>query len=219
MKVVVIGSTGGTGRAVTGTLLARGHQVTALARHADALQPKDGLRIVEGDVMQASTLHALMPNQDAVVVCLGNSQNPFARILGRKRTTPADICATGTAHTIDAMRSHGVDRLVVLSAYGVGDTRDLAPLMYRVFFGLVLREQMADKERMEVLIKASGLSWTLIQPPALTDEPERGVWLASVDGELGGTTISRGDVAAFMVEALEGGTHAGQTVALSGAQA
>lgn len=219
MNIVLLGSTGGTGRAVTRALLARGHQVTALARHSDALDPMDGLRIAEGDAMQAATVYSLVPGHDAVVICLGNSQNPFTLMLGLNRTTAPNICETGTAHVIDAMRSHGVDRLVVMSAYGVGDTLDMAPLMYRLFFRLVLREQMADKERMELLVKASRLSWTLIQPPALTDGPDQGAWLASVNGQLGGTTISRADVAAFIVQELETGAHTGETVTLSGAQA
>lgn len=35
------------------------------------------------------------------------------------------------------------------------------PLAFRLFYRTGLREHMADKERQEILVKASGLDWTL----------------------------------------------------------
>jgi len=43
MKILVMGATGGSGRAAVAELLAAGHEVTALVRRPEALQAQDGL--------------------------------------------------------------------------------------------------------------------------------------------------------------------------------
>ena len=90
---------------------------------------------------------------DAVIVSLGNSQNPFAMPFGATRTTAANICEIGTCNVVEAMREGGVRRLIVITAFGVGDTRDLPSGMTKPFFGLLLKEHMADKEKQETLVK------------------------------------------------------------------
>jgi hypothetical protein len=115
------------------------------------------------------------------------------------------------------MRRHGVDRLVVQSTYGVGTTRDKLPPLYRLIFWLVLRPQIADTERQEGEVRASGLDWVIAQPVSLTDDPDPGLPFASPTGELGGMKVSRARVARFLVGAAEGRDHVGASVALSGA--
>ncbi|SEN91521.1 hypothetical protein SAMN04488003_1701 [Loktanella fryxellensis] len=46
--------------------------------------------------------------------------------------------------------------------------------MFRIFYRLFLREQMADKEKQDAVLKASEANYTLIQPVALTDKPGTG---------------------------------------------
>ncbi len=220
MNIIVFGASGGTGIAVVEKLLEAGDLVTAFvrnpARFGMAANPPAGLTIATGDAMNADDVAAAMPSHDSVVVTLGNSQNPFAMLLGARRTTPANICETGTRHVIAAMNRHAIRRLVCVSAFGIGETKPKLPLMFRIFYKTVLRKHMADKERMEVLVKASGLDWTLAQPVGLTDQAASGASLASSDGVIRKQTISRADVAAFIGSALHAASHLRQTVALSG---
>ncbi|MBC7939255.1 MAG: NAD(P)H-binding protein [Chitinophagaceae bacterium] len=217
MNIIVFGATGGTGRAVTQVLLAQGHTVTAFARRPAALSDAPGQRIVAGDAMNAEEVAGAVVGHDAVVVSLGNSQDPFAKMFGARRTTPANICEVGTRHIIAAMKPCGIRRLVLVSAFGVGDTRDQASWLNRLFFRLVLREHMADKELQEAIVKASGVEWTLVQPVALVDKPSLGQWTASKVGAIGGSMISRTDLAAFIALELASRQHLGMTVTLSGA--
>jgi uncharacterized protein YbjT (DUF2867 family) len=216
MRIIIFGSTGGTGRETARALLKRGDQVTAFARNPDALVPAPGLTIAQGDAMNEADVARAMPGHDAVVVSLGNSQNPFALLVGARRTTPHDICQQGTANIIAAMRANGINRLVVVSSFGVGDTRAQAPFMTKLFFALLLREHMADKENQERLVKASGLDWTLVQPVGLTDGVGMSGWFASPRGEIGKLTIARADVAAFIAAELTAPAWRGATVTLSG---
>jgi hypothetical protein len=58
----------------------------------------------------------------------------------------------------------------------------------------MLRNSFDDHAAADRLIQASGLDWTIVQPPELTNEPPRGYCIA-VDGIHRGGAISRADVA------------------------
>jgi putative NADH-flavin reductase len=217
LKVIVFGATGRVGRAVALTLLTRGHQVTAFARDASKLPEQDGIDVIVGDATDADAVARAVVGHDAIVVALGDSRNPFALAVGMKRITPQNICEIGTANVIAAAQAADVQRLVCVTSYGVGDTRKLLPPMHqRIFRWLRLREQMDDKEQQEARVKASGLDWTLVQPVGLTDGAATGRWLASTKGERRKRTISRIDLAAFIVDNLCEARFKHQTVVMSG---
>ncbi len=216
MKVIVFGSTGGTGRAALRALAAAGHQATAFARDPAKLSGIASIKTVRGDVMQPADVAGAVPGHDMVVVSLGNSQNPFAMMLGAQRTTAPNVCEAGTRHIVSTMQAAAIERLVVVTAFGIGDTRSRLPFAFKLFYRIVLREHMADKEKQEALVKASGLDWTLVQPVGLTDGPATGTWLADTGGTIRRQQISRADVAAFLVTLVDGDPCSRSTVALSG---
>jgi putative NADH-flavin reductase len=205
------------GRAVALTLLTRGHQVTAFARDASKLPEREDIAVIVGDATDAAAVAHAVVGHDAIVVALGDSRNPFALALGMKRITPPNICEIGTANVIAAAQTACVQRLVCVTSYGVGNTRGMLPPMHqRIFRWLRLREQMDDKEQQEKLVKASGLDWTLVQPVGLTDGAATGRWLASTQGERRKRTISRIDLAAFIVDNLSNARYKRETVVMSG---
>ena len=173
MRVLVVGASGGSGRAAVEALLERGHEVTAFARRVDRLGPaRDRLVLVRGDATDAEQVDRVVRGQDAVVVTLGISENALrVRLLG-SAGTPMDVRSRGTRTVIAAMRRHGVRRLVVQTSYGVGETRALPPWWQRLVFWLVLRPQIEDTERQDREVHASGLDWVLAQPVNLTDAEE-----------------------------------------------
>ena len=71
-----------------------------------------------------------------------------------------------------------------------------------------LRAEFADKERQEALVTASDLDWTLIRPARLTKGPATG--RPRAQPRLPVTirdSISRADVAQFVLGELKDGTH------------
>jgi uncharacterized protein YbjT (DUF2867 family) len=225
LKVIVFGSTGGTGLATLRALLEAGHAVTAYARDpaklSGVLSSRAGAvrgdaRAIRGDVLNAADVGAAIAGQEAVIVALGNSQNPFAMLLGARRTTAPNVCEIGTRHIVNAMQSAGVARLLVVTAYGVGDTRERLPLAFKLFYRIVLREHMADKEQQERVVKESGLEWTLVQPVGLTDGPATKQWKADTTGVIRREQMSRADVAAFLISLVGNSAYLRGTVALSG---
>ena len=216
MNIIVFGPTGGTGRAIIAKLLADGHSVTAFARDPSKLSPAPGLTLVKGDAMNPGDVKRAIPGHDVVVISLGNPQLPLAISLGARRTTPADICEMGTRNIIAALGPGSPIRVLAVTAFGVGDTRDKMQIGFKIFSQLFLREPMADKERQETVLKASGLDYVLVQPVGLTDAPASGDWLASARGESRKMRISRKDVAAFIADEIANPLYHRQTVALSG---
>jgi uncharacterized protein YbjT (DUF2867 family) len=216
MNIIVFGSTGGTGLATMRALTASGHKVTAFARDPSKLLAMPSVTTAQGDVMNPADVNGALPGHDLVVVSLGNSQNPFAMMLGARRTTPANVCEIGTRNIIAAMQAAGITRLLVVTAFGIGDTRERLPFAFKLFYRTVLREHMADKERQEALVKASALDWTLIQPVGLTDGPATKNWLADRTGQIRRQQISRADVAAFLVSLVGDEHYSRATVSLSG---
>jgi len=215
MKIIVFGSTGGTGLATSRALAKAGHRVTGFARDLTKLRSAAVTGIC-GDVMNPPDVAAAVPGHDLVIVSLGNSQNPFALMLGARRTTPVDVCEIGTRNIVAAMLASGIARLLVVTAFGIGDTRERLPFAFWVFYRTVLREHMADKEKQEMLVKASGLDWTLVQPVGLTDGPATGKWLADTNGVIRRRQLSRADVAAFLVSLVGSEQYLHATVTLSG---
>ena len=216
MKVIVFGATGGTGRAVTLQALAAGHSVTAFVRDAGKMSPAPGLQILQGDAMIAGDVAAALVGQEAVVITLGNSQNAFGLLFGARRTTPRDVCEVGTRNILSGLPPGSQVPLIVVSAFGIGETRAKLPFMFKLFYRLFLREQMADKAKQEAVLMASGAACVVVQPVALTDKAPTGAWTAAHDGTLGQSEVSRGDLAAFLLSVLDSGSHRGQTITFSG---
>lgn len=216
MNIIVFGATGGTGRAVVEKLLAHGHRVTAFVRDPSKFAPAPGLAVVKGDAMSAADVARALPAHDAVVVSLGSRDFPLALTLGAKRTTPADICEAGTRNIAAALGRDSRMRVLAVTAFGVGDTREKLPWIYKLMFNLTMKELMADKERQEDVLKATNLDYVLVQPVGLIDAPATGRWLASASGETRNMRIARADVAAFIAEEIDAPRHHRQTVTLSG---
>ncbi|MCW7538070.1 SDR family oxidoreductase [Aquabacterium sp. A7-Y] len=215
-ELVVLGATGGSGRAAITALLAAGHRVTAFSRSAGQLRGMgEGLRPWCGDAARPDDVEQAVRGQDAVIVTLGISESALHVRLAGSRHTPLDVRSRGTRHVIAAMRRQGVSRLVVQTSFGVGATRHRLPLAYRLMFGLLLKPQVADTELQEQAVRASGLDWVIAQPVNLVDSADRGELLASAEGEVRSMKVARRQVGRFLAEAVEGPQWLGRSVALS----
>ena len=215
MNILVIGATGGSGRAVCDALLERGHTVTALARHASSLPAQAGLERVDGDATRAAVLDAVMPGHDAVVVTLGISEPTLRVRLRGAQGTADDVRSKGTAAIVAAARRAGVRRLVVQSSYGVGDTRSLLRLTDRILFALLIRPQIIDSEIQEGVLRGSELDWTIVQPVYLTDG-DSSEHFTSIDGTIRRSKVARRGVARVHAELVESSDRVRETVSVSG---
>lgn len=100
------------------------------------------------------------------------------------------------------MLDAGVSRVVVESVAFLFKDSVVPPvyLLGRMFFSGVV----ADASAMERIFAESELDWTMVRPPELTNKPFTGKYRVR-EGHLPrfGVTISRADVADFMLKAVE----------------
>ena len=207
-KLTIVAATGGIGRQLVDQALAAGHDLTAIVRNPDRLPP--GVRAVRADLATADpgALHPAVAGADAVLSGLG----PRSR-------AEAGVTARGTRAVVEAMKATGVARIVVVSAAPVGTVPSPGrphPPRYDPGDGFVLRHLLsplvkaalrghyADLALMEDTLRDSGLDWTAIRPPRLTDGPVTGAYRTAEDRNLRrGVLISRADVAHLMLRVLD----------------
>ena len=219
-RILVVGATGGTGRATIEHLVQDGHRVTAFSRHADSLAELSELvTAFNGDATNPNDVERAVEGHDAVIVTLGIAENPIrVRLFGTART-PIDVRSVGTRNVIAAMKKHGVRRLVVQSSYGVGETRGKLRFVDSLFFSLLLKPQIADTEVQELDVRESSVDWVLAQPVHLTDDEADAMPFASDSGEVRDWKISRRGVARFLARVAQTSEYTQKAVALSGAGA
>jgi uncharacterized protein YbjT (DUF2867 family) len=202
-RVLVLGATGGTGRAIVRKLRELGHVPVALVRSAEKAGDLDAV-LVEGDARDADTLNGALAGCDAVISALGTPVSPLREVT---------LLSTASKALVAAMRRRGVRRLVCITGIGAGDSRGHGGFAFDwIILPLLLRKVYADKDRQEAIIGASGLDWTLVRPSILNDKPRRGETRVLVElADFHGGTISRSDVADFVVDQLDSDAFIGKT--------
>lgn len=198
-----MGATGRTGDRLLVQALELGHEVTALVRSPRRLsgrlyRPLEGgsvsplLRVVEGSVRDRAAVAEAVRGREAVLTAFGGR-------VGREGWVRAE----GHEALVGTMRAAGVRRLVVESAFGAGDSRDRGP--YCRWVRRVVRTEYEDTERMEDVVRESGLDWILVRPTLLTSGRPTRRYRVAEDLEVGWfPRIARGDVAHFMLSQLTG---------------
>ena len=190
MNILILGATGATGQVLLDQALAAGHMVTAMARRPEMIALRHPrLRVLPGDVLVAESLHAAMAGQDAVLSALGT---------GTSRQ-PTTLYSQGVANIIAAMDSQGIRRLLCISSGGAQHDPGIV-WWYRLFIKPLLQPVYDDMARMERLVRASSLDWTIVRPAWLRNGPPMGVYRLRVDRQpAGGWRIRRADVAEFIL--------------------
>ena len=198
MRILVLGATGGTGRAIVRLAQSRGHDVTILARNPEKARDLGKAHIVQGDVFDVAAMGQALEGAQAVISAIGTPVSPFREVT---------LLSSATRILAGEMRRRGVTRLIAITGMGAGDSAGHGGFLFdRVFKPLLLRKVYADKDRQEAIIRDSGLSWTIVRPSVLTNKPARGKIRALTNlSEFHGGSVSRGDVAQFILDDLDGG--------------
>lgn len=206
MKIIIFGASGKTGMEIVKQALAQGLEVCAFVRDLSKMTIKDPkLQVVKGDILDFDSVDRTVSEADAVLLALGSDK---------------PILAKGTENIISAMERHGVKRLIVESSYpmsgspegmqflkGAGMTEDQIAMV---------KPAIDDKIKQESEVAASGLDWIIVRPLILSDGEKTGNYRVDEKLDIKQTdTISRADVADFMLKSLTNDRWLGKTVELS----
>jgi len=207
VRLIVFGASGGCGSQLVQQAAVRGHQVTAVVRSATRYEAPDGVAVVRGDVLDASFVLSVLPGHEAVASCIGiRYAHPWAR-----RESPDDFISRATTNIVSGMRACGLSRLSVISAAGVGDSRPARNLIIRFLIATSnVGVGYADLDRVEEVLRGSGLDWQAIRPVRLSGGAGTGrPRITDRFPALG--SIPRADVATFMLGELERATFTDRT--------
>ena len=207
MKLLVFGATGGTGRQTVEQALAQGHQVTAFVRQPTALSMQHAdLTVVQGDGQDKDAVCKVMPGHDLVISALGTRGGP-------------PMLPEISRNILDAMAEHGIRRSLWVSSFGAGDSiNQMSWLSQTLIVKGFLRQAIEEKNVQEQISMASDTDWIIARPGGLTDGPCTGVYrvLGSASKEkVGRPSISRADVADFLLKHLTGDQYVRAAVGLT----
>lgn len=191
--IALFGATGKTGRRVLDQALAQGFSVRALARDPDKIVAADDrLTVIRGDVLDARSVDHVVAGADVVI-----------SVFGHVKGSPDDLQTDGTRLIVKAMQHHQITRIVTLSGGGLrAEGRDqpkLPDLIIRGLLKLLSGRVLADAEAHLEVLQLSGLEWTVVRGPRLTDEPGTGSYGVGWVGGDSTTKISRDDLAEFLI--------------------
>jgi len=159
MKIVVLGATGNVGSRFIAQAVTAGHQVVAFARTPESVTTQPGVTTAKGAAEDTAALAAAADGADALVVSITGSTKDATFM---QRTLP---------RIIDAATQARVSRIVLVSAFGAGDTADKASGFARLIYRTVLGKFFGDKAAADALLQASGLDWSIVYPVNLKDAP------------------------------------------------
>lgn len=211
-NILLIGSTGFSGKQVLKELLHQGYFVTAITRNANAINHQDDkLRVLEGDIRNPLFLAKILEDQDAVINCLG--------IGGKGNGQANTLLSDSTRILVAAMEKSQAKRLIAMSNVGAGDSRTFHPYLFRrlilPYFMKWLKAIIDDKNRMEPIIKNSQLDWTIVRCPNILNKAPKNKVTATLDGKGLKLSISNIDLSKFMVEQLSSKKFIHKTPAVS----
>ena len=189
--VLVFGGTRGVGLETVRVLRERGEAVTVMVRKTSdltALNDIDGVSTTIGDAM----------NMEEVVAAFASGKFDAAvSTLGGTLETDVTVDSVGNIHAIDAAQAAGVERFILITSIGAGDSRAGSPQGMLRVLGPVL----VEKEKAERHIIDSGLKFTIIRPGVLKDGPATGKGILTQDTTRLGA-INRAELARLIADAL-----------------
>jgi putative NADH-flavin reductase len=201
VKITIFGATGQMGHLLVRQALDAGHDVTAYARNPDRLQITHP---------RLSTIAGQLDNDDAI---LGAVSGADAVIEG------VGAVSDGTRRIVAAMDQAGVKRLVVVSTCSVPDPQDLPDAKFKALVGFVktvVPKAYNEVRRAAEIVRASNLDWTLVRVAKLNDKTGTGnIKTGHYGHNIVGLSITRADMAAFLLNQVTDDTFLHQAPAIS----
>lgn len=174
--------------------------MTAVVRSEDRLADvcHSNLNTYAGDVRDPSFLKQLVPGHDAVISTLGPR---------RPTKSACAIYPESALAVVEAMETCGVKRLLVTSTALLFPSRRWLHRALR----LIARHNVRYAERMEQIILASSLDWTITRVGFLNNSGSINYQLSADEGG----PISRKAVARFLLDEARASNHVQQVLGLT----
>lgn len=197
MKIAVFGATGGIGKYAVQHALEKGYMVNAFARNPAKLSiSHENLSICKGEINDFETVKKAITGCDAVIWCVGI---PMKKYVG----TPS---LDGHKVLLKAMNECGITRLIDWATPSVTfskDKKSFITVVPGIMAGIALKQAKHEMTAIGELVSKSNLDWTMVRFMAPKNTPYTGAVKVGFGDVKMSFSISREDIAAFMVEQVE----------------
>ena len=188
--IFLAGASRGVGREIANCLTKQNRQVKALLRSVASRPELEamGIKVVLGDALNVEDVEQAM-------------QEPIHTVISTIGGLPKDgerADYLGNKHLIDAAVKAGVQKFILISSIGSGNSAVALPPQALETLGAVL----VEKEKAEKHLIESGITYTIIRPGGLKSEPATGNGVLTEDPRIAGT-IHRADVAQLVCRCLD----------------
>ena len=204
VKIIIFGASGKTGKLVVEATLEGGHEVTAFVRDPSKLTIQHAnLNIIKGQATEQRAVSDAIKGKELVISCLGSDN-------GLKKTT---ILHEMTSNIVAGMKEHNVSRIIYTASAGIDN--EIPGIIGKIMMKL-LGNVLEDHYNAVAEIKKNSLTYTIVRPLGLTDNPYTGKYREAMTGiPEKGRLISRADVADFIIRAITDEQYLNQSVAIS----
>ncbi len=204
--IAIFGGSGATGKVLISHALSKGLRVRALARRSGSIGPgRLGIEVLQGSSSSADDVLSTLSGCRAAI-CVFGPHPPYVDV----------FCEDATATIIAAMRELGMRRLVCQTGAMIGTYPSNRSLPFQFMADMFKRRSpqvASDRERQENVVLHSGLDWTIVKPPRLSDDRAKGGWSAGPDIRVGLlSSITRDDLTEFLLAEALLPEHIGQAV-------
>ena len=202
--ILILGSTGRTGKWLLDEALKRGYSVNVLVRNKSKILSHTQLRIFEGTPYDKNNLTEAVEGCEIVLSALNISRNsdfPWAKL----RASESFLSQT-MQNLIEIGASGKLKKVIFTSAWGVNETKKDIPWRFRWLIdnsniGVAYR----DHERQEKLLDNATLNYTAVRPMGLTNSLATQKVRVTLENNTPtpNLTISRLTTAKFMLDRME----------------
>ena len=203
MRMLLVGATGLTGRAVLALAADRAVQVTAVVRPGSPRALAGDVDVVVADPLDPLAMRDAAAGHEVVVCTVG--QNRRTRSPWSALTSPPDTITRAARALASAGDAAGARVGVLVSAHGVADSRARTSPAFRF---LVDHSRIAtafeDSAGAEDAVRAAVTPWVALRPTLLTSAKGSG-WTPLVGTAGLRTSISRADLAAAVLDVAGAG--------------
>jgi len=196
-KIALFGASGRTGQHFLDLALERGFEVKALVRNPKSIsQNNSKLEVFIGDVLNIDNVRQVIEGADIVV-----------SLFGHVKGSPEWLQTDGTKNIVQAMKEKNVKRIISLSGGGLPfpekDEPKFADKLIRIVMKIVVPKVLNDAIKHHEILKSSGLNWSIVRGPRLTNDEKTGTYRVGWVGVNASTKISRADLADFILSQVD----------------
>jgi putative NADH-flavin reductase len=203
-KLLILGSTGRTGKYLLEEALERDFEVNVLVRDTQKVKiTSEKLTIFEGTPSNKEDLAKALQGCTHVLSALNISRNSDFPWSGLR--TPKDFLEKTIRNLIDLSKTNSLKKVMVISAWGVAETKQDIPFWFRWIINFSnIKYGYWGHEQQEKLLQNSDLNYTIIRPVGLTNsEKPKPIIITINNSPKPNLLISRKNIAKFMLDVLE----------------